>query len=57
MVRKKVVNKKDYIFTLNTFDGNLLELTIKPSIKKSKKKHKKHDYKQDLENSRMDAVE
>ncbi len=57
MTNKKKMDEKIVIFKLNSFDGNIPELTVKPSIKKSKGVNKKRDHQQDLENARMDAVE
>lgn len=57
MTDNKKMDEKVVIFTLNSFDGNIPELTLKPSIKKSKGAFKKRDPKQDLEIARMDAVE
>jgi hypothetical protein len=57
MSSKKKIGEKVVIFKLNSFNNNIPELTIKPSIKKSKGTHKKRDPKQDLETARMDAVE
>lgn len=56
MTDNKKMDETVVIFTLNSFDGNIPELTLKPSIKKSKGALKR-DPKQDLEIARMDAVE